>query len=201
MPLLKCSDPMPEWSELDFINIYEINEGEEKFLIQKSPKEKIFLGKGVCDIFIDDSPYRMKRENFFEIEDPGKVIKVKAEDNSTIIHVGGHWSEETGSCGVFQMNNSNNPKNIGDPVDYERTTDFDNHFHDCDEYWIIFKGIGLAVSEGKKYELKTGYVLATKMGNHHDLPNVYEEIHGVWFETSLKGKKRSGHLWSHTHES
>lgn len=199
MPLLKCSDPFPEWSELDFVEIINISAGEEKCLKQKSAKEKIFIGEGFCEIFSDGKNIRMKREDYFEIINSGKEVIIKTEEACTIIHVGGNWSDETGSSGVFTLNNSDNPKNIGDPVDYSHTTDFDNHFHDCDEYWIIFKGSGLAVSEGKRYELKPGYFLATKMGDHHDLPNVYEEIHGVWFETSLKGEKRAGHLWNHTH--
>jgi len=34
---------------------------------------------------------------------------------------------------------------------------------------------------------------------HHELPKIFEEIHGVWFESTLKGKKRKGHLWIHKH--
>jgi mannose-6-phosphate isomerase-like protein (cupin superfamily) len=199
MPLYKCSDSLPEWSELDFIEIINISIGEEKFLKQKSLKEKLFIGKGSCEVMKDGNSSLMKREDFFEFAEHGKEIKIKSEEDSIVIHVGGKWSNETGSCGVFKINNSQHPENIGDPVDYGRTTEFDNHFHDCDEYWIIFQGSGIAVSEGKKYVLMPGYFLATKMGDHHDLPEVYEEIHCVWFETSLKGKKRTGHLWNHTH--
>ena len=199
MPLLKCSDPLPEWSELDFIEIINIKKGEERLVIQKSPKEKYFVGEGTCKINTNGDTLLKKREDYFEIDKPGKELKINADEDCIIIHIGGRWSDKTGSCGVFKMNNSENPKNIGDPVDYKRTTDFDNHFHDCDEYWIIFKGSGLAVSEGIHYKLNPGYLLATKAGEHHDLPEVYEEIHGVWFETSLKGKKRTGHLWNHTH--
>jgi mannose-6-phosphate isomerase-like protein (cupin superfamily) len=199
MPLLKCSDPLPEWSELDFIEILEIKKDEVKSLIQKSIKEKIFIGEGSCEIFFDLKNIKAKREDYFELNNPGSEVKIKSEEDCTVIRIGGSWSGETGSCGVFKINNSEQPGNSGDPVDYDRETEFDNHFHDCDEYWIIFKGSGIGVSEGKKYDLKPGYFLATKMGDHHDLPNVYEEIHGVWFETNLKGKKRLGHLWNHTH--
>jgi len=199
MPLLKCSDQLPEWSELDFIEILEIKKDEVKSLTQKSIKEKIFIGEGSCKIFSDVKNLKAKREDYFELNNPGSGVKINGEEDCTVIHIGGSWLDETGSCGVFKINNSKSPSNTGDPVEYDRKTEFDNHFHDCDEYWIIFKGSGLAVSEGKKYELRPGYFLATRMGDHHDLPNVYKEIHGVWFETSLKGKKRTGHLWNHTH--
>jgi|SRR5690554_1183331 len=199
MPLLNLSDPLPDWSDLDFINLIELKKSKDISLLQKSPKEKFFIGEGECNFSFNEEKRKMMLGEFVEINNPGKEINISADEDSTIIHIGGRWNDETGSCGVFKMNNSGSPKNIGDPVDYKRTTEFDNHFHDCDEYWIIFKGSGLAVSEGKKYKLLPGTILATKAGDHHDLPEVYEEIHGVWFETSLKGKKRKGHLWIHTH--
>ena len=40
------------------------------------------------------------------------------------------------------------PRDSGDPVDYPKTTGFDNHYHDCDEYWIIYEGSGVAVKAG-----------------------------------------------------
>jgi mannose-6-phosphate isomerase-like protein (cupin superfamily) len=43
--------------------------------------------------------------------------------------------------------------------------------------------------------VNAGDCIATKMGDHHDFPIVKEKIHGVYFETTLKGEKRLGHLW------
>ena len=98
------------------------------------------------------------------------------------------------------MKNSESPINIGDSVNYARRTNFDNHFHDCDECWIIFEGSGVAVSENIEYKFSAGDCILTKAGDHHDIPIVYEEISGVYFESTLKGKKRLGHLWNHTHK-
>jgi mannose-6-phosphate isomerase-like protein (cupin superfamily) len=97
------------------------------------------------------------------------------------------------------MTNCENPHNAGDPVDYPRRTEFDNHYHDCDEYWVIVEGRAVVVSEKKVYILSPGDCLATGMGHHHDLPHVIEPIRGVYFETTLGGQKRLGHLWEHTH--
>jgi len=87
----------------------------------------------------------------------------------------------------------------GDPVDYPKDTSFDNHYHDCDEYWIVFDGKGIAVSEGESYEVGPGDCIATGMGHHHDFPQVFEPIRAVYFETTIEGKKRRGHLWNHRH--
>ena len=121
------------------------------------------------------------------------------ETTTVLIRVCGRWGTETGGSGVFTLDNSEPPRNIGDPADYPRTTDFDNHYHDCDEFWILFEGSGLVVSEGVAYEVEAGDCVATRRGHHHDFPRVYETVRGVYVETTLEGEKRVGHLWNHTH--
>jgi mannose-6-phosphate isomerase-like protein (cupin superfamily) len=37
------------------------------------------------------------------------------------------------------------------------------------------------------------------MGHHHDMPSVNSPVQAVYFETTLAGDKRTGHLWNHTH--
>ncbi len=200
MPLLKCSeDLMPPWSDLDFIDVIYLKEGELRSFISTSDRELYFIGDGICKMIINRKISYAQRGHIFKIESLNSTIKVKAETDCVVIVIGGHWEGLTGSHGIFTLKNSKNPKNEGDPTDYPRKTEFDNHYLDCDEYWIVYKGSGLAVSEGEEYELKPGYCLATKMGEHHDIPEVYEEIHAVWFESSLKGLMREGHLWTHTH--
>src|SRR5690606_21474727 len=118
---------------------------------------------------------------------------------ATLVRMCGRWGDMTGGSGIFGVTNSNNPSDGGDPVDYPKATNFDRHFHDCDEYWVILKGSGIAVSEGKSYKVGPGDCVATGMGHHHDFPQAFEPIKAVFFETTLRGQKRLGHLWEHTH--
>jgi len=37
------------------------------------------------------------------------------------------------------------------------------------------------------------------MGHHHDFPLVATPVRAVFFETTLGGARRRGHLWNHTH--
>ena len=104
-----------------------------------------------------------------------------------------------GSYAVFTLDKSAHPRNDGDPTPYARNTVFDQHYHDFDEYWIITKGRGRVVTEGQVYDVAPGDCVATGMGHHHDFPLVFEEITGIYFETTLQGQKRLGHLWNHTH--
>jgi mannose-6-phosphate isomerase-like protein (cupin superfamily) len=116
-----------------------------------------------------------------------------------LVRVTGRWGAETGGCGVFTLEPGAVSRNTGDPVDYPRSTDFDVHYHDCDEYWIIFDGRGKVMTEGNHYDICAGDCVATGIGHHHDISHVEETLHGVYFETTLEGERRSGHLWNHTH--
>lgn len=69
----------------------------------------------------------------------------------------------------------------------------EHHFHDCHEYWIIISGRGLAVSEGKPYELGPGDMLLTKAGDYHSL-KVTEEMVAVYYYGVMPEHGRWGHL-------
>jgi len=71
---------------------------------------------------------------------------------------------------------------------------FDCHFHDCHEYWLIFKGKGKVLSEGSEYYIKPGDIVCTKAGDEHDVLEVYEDIEGFWFEDATAAGGRIGHL-------
>jgi mannose-6-phosphate isomerase-like protein (cupin superfamily) len=107
--------------------------------------------------------------------------------------------DETGRSGIFTVAKANARQDRGDPADYPKQTSFDNHYHDCDEYWILFEGRGVAVSEGKSFDVGPGDCIATGMGHHRDFPQVFEPVRSVYFETTMEEQKRGGHLWNHTH--
>jgi mannose-6-phosphate isomerase-like protein (cupin superfamily) len=71
---------------------------------------------------------------------------------------------------------------------------FDIHYHDCNEYWLIFKGRAKVMSEGKEYYVIPGDIVCTKAGDEHDVVEVYEDIEGFWFEDEMPPNGRTGHL-------
>lgn len=184
----------PEWAEVEFYQIERLKSDNPVYRKKTTPKEVMFVIEGESRFEFKDNKVSAKAgEHFKIITNKYKIIPVSLP--VTIVIIGGKWSSETGTRGVFELNRSISPKNSGDPVDYSRNTKFDNHFHDCDEYWIIVEGRGKAVSEGTVYQLAPGACIATKRGDHHDIPRVEEPLNGVWFETTLYGKKREGHLY------
>lgn len=199
MPLLKISDNIfPDWSEVKRITQLSIEPNSATEITKSFAKYALFVISGECSISTNGYEKTFLENDYLFSEKMN--ISLKSSNHKTeIVLVEGSWGEELGGSDVFRMSKHSTPRNIGDPVDYPRTNDFDNHYHDFDEYWIILKGSGLAVSEGVKYKFSDGDIIATRMGDHHDLSEVHEDIHGIYFETSLRGQKRLGHLWEHTH--
>ena len=200
MPVFRADEKkIPDWCEIDFFEIIQVKSGEKYMFKRKSIIEKLFLGEGKGIVSYQNKSQIVKKGDHLELKPNDEQTLIRSVNNSLIvIRIGGHWGDNTGDSGVFTLKSSLSPMNIGDAVNYPRNTIFDNHYHDCDEYWIIFKGRGLIVTEGIFHEIGPGDCVATKMGDHHDFPQVYETIHGVYFETTLKDKKRIGHLWNHT---
>jgi mannose-6-phosphate isomerase-like protein (cupin superfamily) len=59
---------------------------------------------------------------------------------------------------------------------------------------------GGTVRVGKRaYEVGVGDCFAIGLGHSHDFSTVTEPVKAVFFETTLEGAKRIGHLWAHTH--
>jgi mannose-6-phosphate isomerase-like protein (cupin superfamily) len=198
MPLIKIGrDKFPEWSEIKDIRFINIPFGGKEIIEVESPKTALFIIEGKCNITAENFMQNCTAGDKF-LDSSSFIISASDEEVKALL-IEGNWGDEIGSSDFFVINNSKTPGNSGDPVEYPRKTDFDNHYHDFDEVWIILEGEALAVSEGKNYKLKAGDCLLTPMGYHHDMPEVYKEIKGIYFETSLKGKKRSGHLWIHQH--
>ena len=71
---------------------------------------------------------------------------------------------------------------------------FDCHYHDCHEYWLVFKGKAKVMSEGQEYYVKTGDVVCTRAEDEHDVLEVYEDLEAFWFEDATPEGGRTGHL-------
>lgn len=89
------------------------------------------------------------------------------------------WCQVT-SAGVFRV-----------PTDGGR---FDCHFHDCDEYWLVFAGKARVMTEGEEYYVMPGDTVCTRAGDEHDVVAVYEDLEAFYFEDATPAGGRTGHL-------
>lgn len=88
------------------------------------------------------------------------------------------WSSVT-SAGIFRV---------------ARGGRFDRHYHDCDEYWLVFRGRAKILTEGREFVVGPGDIVCTRAGDEHDVLEVYEDLEAFWFEDALMGQGRVGHL-------
>jgi mannose-6-phosphate isomerase-like protein (cupin superfamily) len=201
MPLVnRRLGALPAWCELKDFEIVTLPAGATHDFPTRHPKQKLIVGDGSCQIEVGGHTVSAGKGTNLDLSDgAGQFCVSQVLEEAVLIFMAGDWGEETGGSGLFKVVTSTAPADRGDSVDYEKQTNFDSHYHDCDEYWICFKGRGVAVSEGRHYTVGPGDCIATGMGHHHDFPQVSEPVEAVYFETTLAGEKRRGHLWEHTH--
>ena len=89
------------------------------------------------------------------------------------------WSGVT-SAGIFRVPAANGR--------------FDCHYHDCHEYWLVFRGKAKVMTEGQTCYVKSGDIVCTKAGDEHDVLEVYEDLEAFWFEDVTPAGGRVGHL-------
>lgn len=206
MPVIHHDDQaaLPAWCELESFAIIHLDSADPVVLARKERAEKLVLVNGGARLIspveralrpgdVAELPPTRAGETLdrFELRD--------AAPGTALVHLAGRWGAETGGCGVFTVDRVEHPTDQGDPVWYPKETAIDRHYHDCDEYWIVVEGAGTAMSEDTLYDIGPGDCLAIGMGHHHDFPLVTAPVRAVYFETTLEGAKRRGHLWEHIH--
>jgi mannose-6-phosphate isomerase-like protein (cupin superfamily) len=88
------------------------------------------------------------------------------------------WSDVT-SAGTFRI---------------EPNGRFDRHYHDCDEYWLVFGGRALVLVGSNEYSVGPGDIVCTPAGTEHDVVGVHETLEAFWFEGRTPPGGRVGHL-------
>lgn len=201
MPVFRSGKGLaPAWCELEHFDIVELPAGSTRVFERVGRKEKLIVGSGTCRVSVAGEIVDAGEGANLDLTSPGGVFEVTdVSSDAVLIRMCGRWGDETGGSGLFSVAEAGGRQDRGDAADYPKRTAFDNHYHDCDEYWIVFEGRGIAVSEGKSLEVGPGDCVATGMGYHHDFPQVCEPVRAVYFETTFEGGKRHGHLWNHTH--
>jgi mannose-6-phosphate isomerase-like protein (cupin superfamily) len=71
---------------------------------------------------------------------------------------------------------------------------FDLHYHDCDEYWLVFSGRARVLVGSQTYTVGPGDIVCTPTGTEHDVVGVYETLEAFWFEAATPPGGRIGHL-------
>jgi len=202
MPMFRSGpDQAPPWCEMECFEILTLERGQSHRFERRGRRELLLVAAGACRLAAGDAVVFGRRGALMELPTrAGRFEVLQTTHPTTLVHMAGRWDDTHGGAGLFIVGEGDNRSRPGDPIDYPKTTRFDNHYHDCDEYWIFLDGSGVVYSEDHRYEVKPGDCIATGMGHHHDVAEVHGTVlTGAWLETSHRGRQRRGHLWEHTH--
>ena len=200
MAIFRSAADRPSWCELEQFDVLELNARETRAFPRRSLNERILVTSGYGQTGIGSRSQVLREGQFLDCGIDGGEWKIWTGDAPCrLVILCGRWGENLGGCGLFSVRTNSLSLTKGDPVNYPKTTGFDCHYHDCDEYWLVLEGTGTVVVGGHHSKVAPGDWVATGMGHHHDFPEVDSPVKAVYFETTLEGRKRIGHLWQHTH--
>ncbi|WP_439406565.1 cupin domain-containing protein [Bradyrhizobium sp. DASA03076] len=199
MSIFKSGEQPPSWCELMGFEFVELTE-QPRTIPVVAKKQRLLVTRGSCQLSSAKGTQVLAEGQFWDMDEAnGPFIADPGHRPAQILILSGRWGSELGGCGVFRLTPSTPIAVKGDPVSYPKSTNFDSHYHDCDEYWVIIEGAGTVVVGSRSFEVEGGDCVAIGMGHHHDLPQVRSDIKAAYFETTLEGKKRFGHLWEYKH--
>ncbi|MCA1378938.1 MULTISPECIES: cupin domain-containing protein [unclassified Bradyrhizobium] len=199
MPVFRSGEQPPAWCELMGFELVKLT-GQPRAIALTAEKQRLMVTRGKCRLASAKEAQVLSEGQFWDMDGANGPFTADAGDGTgEVLIFSGRWGTELGGCGIFKLSPSTPAWAKGDPVSYPKSTNFDSHYHDCDEYWVIIEGAGTVVVGSRSFEVEAGDCVAIGMGHHHDLPQVKADLKGAYFETTLEGKKRFGHLWEHKH--
>ncbi|WP_018240312.1 cupin domain-containing protein [Ensifer sp. BR816] len=199
MSVFRSGDQPPAWCELTGFTFVDLDDQPVPIAVA-AERQRVLVTRGSCRVTSAKGAQVLSEGQFFDMDAADGPFTADAGDGAAQVLVfHGRWGKELGGCGVFKLAPDTPVPVKGDPVTYPKSTNFDSHYHDCDEYWVIIEGAGTVVVGARSFEVDVGDCVAIGMGHHHDLSEVRADVKGAYFETTLEGRKRFGHLWEHTH--
>ena len=140
----------PAWRQMENFELIELPRGATRTLTRNEPKEELIVCRGAIAVDLGGGrTVALPQGGKLDSSDPGaEPLTIRSTaDNTLVFRAVGRWTKVNAS-GIFRVRIGNPPKH-DTPYDYEKTTTFDNHYHDCDEYWVFFQGECQVASEGK----------------------------------------------------
>lgn len=195
--LIRPHTPFPAWSDVKSFSWYDLAASAEQPIGVRGPRARLLVTAGGCQMRQGSRSQVLREGQFVPLEPGEAVLAANAAAQAVVFE--GNWGEELGGCGLFRAENVAAPADRGDPVTYAKHTNIDAHYHDCQEFWLLLEGAATVVVDGQHLRMQPGDCLPIPMGAMHDMSDAPRPVKAVYFETTLRGLKRTGHLWQHTH--
>lgn len=196
MPVFgKDSYDPPNWCELRRYTIFDGKTATDRIVTTSYPKAILLVTDGICRVVRVGIEAVLRERDTIPLSANIGDLRVLGSDGAfRCMLFEGNWGNDIGGCGLFFYAADTPRKFASDPVPYERTSNFDAHYHDCDEYWMILEGEGTVVVGGVHHDIGPGDCVVTGAGHHHDIPHIRKPICSAFLETTLEHPRRRGHL-------
>ena len=142
------------------------------------PKDRIVVISGQVQVESEHGRFTLHKRDYYDVPASGAKLTNTGQSNAEIGRVMGHW-ERTIRSEIFMSQ-------VGNPCDY--------HYHDGDEYWIVFRGHFPLDYNGLHVPVEPGKLLAFGKGYEHGLLEPPETMGALVLAMPLEDRERDGHL-------
>jgi mannose-6-phosphate isomerase-like protein (cupin superfamily) len=142
------------------------------------PKDRIVVISGEVQVQSEHGRFTLHKRDYYDVPPSGATIANCGESMAELARVEGHWDHTIRSeiC-MFRP---------GNPCDM--------HYHDGDEYWVVFRGHFNIDYHGLKVPTKPGELLCFGKGYEHGLVELDEVMQAIVLAMPLEDGQRDGHL-------
>jgi len=143
-----------------------------------TPKDRITVVSGQVQVESEHGRFTLHKRDYYDVPASGATITNSGQSMAELVRVKGHWSHTIRNeiC-MFRP---------GNPCDY--------HYHDGDEYWVIFRGHFTLDYNGMRIPVRPGDPLAAGKGIPHGALDPEEAMNAIVMAMPLEDAKRDGHL-------
>jgi quercetin dioxygenase-like cupin family protein len=142
------------------------------------PKDRIVVLSGEVQVESEDGRFQLHKRDYYDVPVSGATLTNTGSSMAELGRVEGNWNHTIRSeiC-MFQP---------GNPCDY--------HYHDGDEYWVVFRGHFDLDYHGLKIPTRPGELLAFGKGYEHGLLDPPEVMQAIVLAMPVEDRQRDGHL-------
>ena len=133
----------PAWCELTGFKLVAFHDASPTQFRRQAARERLVVTASAVQVKFRGRSQVLSERQFLDLpEDADEYLVTPVRAGAQAVLLIGNWGDELGGCGIFTARNEENPQDRGDPVDYEKHTSIDSHYHDCDEYLDRPRGVG-----------------------------------------------------------
>lgn len=152
-------------------------------IVPTRPKDRIIVLSGEVQVTSEHGRFTLNRRDYYDIPASGAKLVNSGESMAELARIQGHWEHTVRQ--EICMFDADNPCDI--------------HYHDGDEYWMVFRGHFNIDYNGLKVPTRSGELLVFGKGYEHGIEELDEAMQAVVMAMPLEDRKRDGHLNREVH--